>query len=224
MIIEEIKAVIKINTMDMFRFHLTCAYLRKKGIFAIIFSLLCLAMSILSFVLRDSLSGIVSLVGALLYTVIVPGYLLYKSYMVINKDSKQDKEMFYTINSDRIIVTSRGKDIAIAWESLSRIVETNSQFIIYINRVQGYIIPKRYLDSTIEPLNSLIIEKLEESRFKDYKFNLGKLKSVSIKKPNFKKVNLQQIFKKIISKIMWNNNSSKKRNENGKSTNKVKKK
>lgn len=202
MIIEEIKAVIKINTMDMFRFHLTCAYLRKKGIFAIIFSLLCLAMSILSFVLRDSLSGIVSLVGALLYTVIVPGYLLYKSYMVINKDSKQDKEMFYTINSDRIIVTSRGKDIAIAWESLSRIVETNSQFIIYINRVQGYIIPKRYLDSTIEPLNSLIIEKLEESRFKDYKFNLGKLKSVSIKKQNFKKVNLQQIFKKIISKIM----------------------
>ena len=132
MIIEEIKAVIKINTVDMFRFHLTCAYLRKKGIFAIIFSLLCLVMSTISFVLRDSLSGIVFLVGALLYTVIVPGYLLYKSYMVINKNSEVDKELFYTINSDRIIVTSHGKDIAIPWESLSRIIETNSQFIIFI--------------------------------------------------------------------------------------------
>ncbi|MDF2820977.1 MAG: hypothetical protein K0R15_1418 [Clostridiales bacterium] len=171
MTFEEIKAVVRINVIDMFRFNLTCAYLRKKGLFAIAFSLLCFVMSIVSFNIKDTISALLFLSGGLIYTVFVPASLYYRAVMHVKKEKANERDLFYTFNEQGLSIASEDNDFSLAWESIARIVETNRQIVVFINRTQGYIVPKRYFETSMEPLKDLISNKLNEKKYKQFLIN-----------------------------------------------------
>lgn len=165
---DEIKAVVRINVIDMFRFNLTCAYLRKKGIFVVAFSLVCFIMSIVSFAISDPTSGFLFLLGALIYTVLVPINLYYKAVLHVRRYKVNERDLFYTFSGQGLHIESEDNKVIIAWESIARIVETNNQIVVFINRVQGYIVPKRYFDTNIEPLQDFIKNEISEKKYNKF--------------------------------------------------------
>lgn len=155
---ENKEEVIAKGKLEYTEFKKYTALNHKRKLLFYFVSLFLLGTSLLFYVLYDSEDFIyvflLSLVLALIITVIMTGLFFFLLRVLSLKDYKSDhmlkKETFYTISKKGISQKTGKSHFLVEWTNIFSIREHKGLFLIYLNKQTALIIPKRYFSSERE--------------------------------------------------------------------------
>ena len=161
---EKFKFATQITVMDMFKFQLRHCYLCVSGFVAILISLACFV--ILFFTHDDNLytSNTLIFLGGMLFTVIQPFMLLWKSYKIIALTPTFREPLNYEVDEDGVHVSQNDETADLPWENVIKVIETKTQLVIYNSPKNGFILPKKQInkDVDVNELKSYIKERVSD--------------------------------------------------------------
>ena len=139
----------QITVMDMFKFQLRHCYICLSGLFAILISLACFV--ILFFTYDDNLytSNTMLFLGGMLFTVIQPFMLLWKSYKIIALTPTFRLPLNYQIDEEGVHVSQNDETADLEWEGVIKVIETKTQLVIYNSPKNGFILPKKQISKEV---------------------------------------------------------------------------
>lgn len=157
---------IKLTSKDMYRFNLYQAYTGFQGWFSIIFSVVILALSVITY-------GDVTLNYTLMYVAFGIIFLLYMpvSLWIRSKHSLAASEVLrntlhYEIGEKGFTVSQGEASAELPWEQIYKMVATKSNVLVYSSRINAYVIPREQLGEKYAELAKIANEKLPKYRVK----------------------------------------------------------
>jgi len=148
---------VQMTAREVYRFTFYHVYHSFSGLFGLCLSLLALVNLIANFSeLSDMGKTIMIIVGAW-FTVLEPLMMLTRSKAQVKRTKAYRNPLNYCMNAEGITVSQEDASQTIAWEQLLKIVETNSQFLVYSSRIHSFIFPKSMLEGQEEELRALIL-------------------------------------------------------------------
>ena len=144
------KFATQITVMDMYRFQLRHSYLCVSGFIAILISLACFV--ILFFTHDDNLytSNTLIFLGGMLFTVIQPFMLLWKSYKIIALTPTFRAPLNYEVDEEGVHVSQNEETADLPWENVIKVIETKTQLVIYNSPKNGFILPKKQIGKEVD--------------------------------------------------------------------------
>ncbi|QFJ54697.1 YcxB family protein [Pseudobutyrivibrio xylanivorans] len=159
---------VKIKEEDLYRFNLHHAYTSSQGIISVVLFILLIAVWILRF-------PQLSLIYKVLYPVIATVFLLYiPMSLKLRVKTQMQQEVFqypltYELVDTGIKVSSPSTEepAELPWEYVYKISTWKDYLLIYSNRVNAYIIPRKDIKDVYEPIIDYIKNHVE-----DYKLQI----------------------------------------------------
>lgn len=157
---------IKLTSKDMYRFNLYQTYTGFQGWFSIIFSLVILVLSVITY-------GDVTLTYTLMYAAFGIIFLIYTpvSLWLRSKHSLAASEVLrntlhYKITEKGFNVSQGEAGAELSWEQIYKMVATKSNVLVYSSRINAYVIPREQLGETYTEVAKIANEKLPKFRVK----------------------------------------------------------
>ena len=157
---------VKLESRDMFRFNMYQTYSGFSGWSSILFAVALFGMAIYTY--GDvTLTYTVMYVGiGILLLVYLPGTLWLRSKQSIKASPVFSNSLHYTVNEDGFTVTQGEASGVLAWKQIYKMVATKHLVLVYSNRINAYVIPRKQLGDSYVPLAKLASEKLPKYRFR----------------------------------------------------------
>ncbi len=157
---------IKLTSKDMYRFNLYQTYTGFQGWFSIIFSIVILALSVITY-------GDVTLNYTLLYAAFGIIFLVYMpvSLWMRSKRSLAASEVLrntlhYEVGEKGFTVSQGEASAELLWEQIYKMIATKSNVLVYSSRINAYVIPREQLGDKYADLAKIANEKLPKYRVK----------------------------------------------------------
>ena len=157
---------IKLTSKDMYRFNLYQTYTGFQGWFSIIFSIVILALSVITY-------GDVTLNYTLLYAAFGIIFLVYMpvSLWMRSKRSLAASEVLrntlhYEVGEKGCTVSQGEASAELLWEQIYKMTATKSNVLVYSSRINAYVIPREQLGDKYADLAKIANEKLPKYRVK----------------------------------------------------------
>ena len=156
---DEIKFSVTMKVKTMYRFLMRHAYSGASGIINLVISGGALVLLLAGF--ADSTAGKVMLgIIAALFTIINPLYLYYKAAAQVRLTKMFSKPLEYVVNAEGITVSQGEESLQIAWTDLRKIIETKTDFYLYLSLTRAYIFPKEELDGKEKDFRKIVTEHI----------------------------------------------------------------
>lgn len=157
---------IKLESRDMFRFNMYQTYSGFSGWSSILFAIALFGLAIYSY-------GDVSLTRTVMYVLIgivllvyMPGTLWLRAKQSIKASPVLSNTLHYVVDGDGFTVTQGEASGVLAWKQIYKMVATKHLVLVYSNRINAYVIPRKQLGDLYVPLAKLAREKLPKYRFR----------------------------------------------------------
>ena len=141
----EIKLSIKLTAKEMFDFMMKHTYSSFSGYIGLILSV-CALLGFVATFNNEAVTiqyKIVLIFTALLFTVIQPLNLYYKSKKQVEQNENINKPMEYIFDSSKIKVSQGEESVEYDWNQVVKIVSSKTSIFLYTAKYRAFILPRR---------------------------------------------------------------------------------
>ncbi len=160
---------VKLKSRDMFRFNLYQTYTGFSGLSSILFSVLLFGLAGYTFYTHgeEALRNILIYIFAgILLLVYMPITLWLRSRQSLKASPVLSNPLHYQVDNDGFTVTQGESNGVLAWKQIYKMVATKHLVLVYSNRANAYVIPRRQLEGQYVALAKLATSKLPKFRVK----------------------------------------------------------
>ncbi len=154
------KADVKLDKTDLFRFMFYHMYMRPVGLVYLLVGLVSLAGGIY-FIVNGNNSGIFLVVISAVYFILQPLFLYFKAVQQ-SKQEEMQRNTVYVLDSVGLHAYQGADSSTLPWDKVYKAVIFSGELIIYLTDVRANVIPlDRFLDKdeTIAYLQEMIPKK-----------------------------------------------------------------
>lgn len=157
---------VRMTAKEVYRFTFYHVYHGFSGMFGLGLSILALVYLIINFNETSDMGKTVLIIIAAWYTVFEPVMMVSRSKSQVKRNKAYQKPLNYRLDADGITVSQDEQQQTMTWDKISKIVETNSQFLVYSSRIHSFIFPKSMLDGQEKDMRYLLIQYTLDSNIK----------------------------------------------------------
>jgi len=158
---------VKLEAKDMFRFNMYQTYTSFSGWFSIIFSIALFGLAGYAAYNygEEALPNILLYIGAGVFMLVyMPFTLWLRAGRSIKASPVLSDSFHYHVDEDGFTVTQGEASGVLAWKQIYKMVATKKLVLVYSNRLNAYVIPRKQLAEHYVPLAKLATEKLPKFR------------------------------------------------------------
>lgn len=157
---------IKLEAKDMFRFNMYQTYSGFSGLSSILFSVALFGLAIYSYGDVPTTNTILYVAIGILLLVYMPVTLWLRAKQSLKASPVLSNTLHYVVDADGFTVTQGESSGVLAWKQVYKMVATKHLVLVYSNRINAYVIPRKQLGELYVPLAKLAREKLPKYRFR----------------------------------------------------------
>lgn len=154
----------KIDDKNMFEFMFNHTYKSVMGIVGVLISILAVVALIVYGKDYDLTKKLLFVFIALLFTVINPISLYFKSKKQVKMNDSFHHPLCYTLSDNGIDVKQGEQSLHINWEDIIKIISTKNIVVIYISAINAFIFPKEQLGDDFSKFKEIIIDNYKNGR------------------------------------------------------------
>ncbi len=132
---------IKMTYRALLSYVLNTNYRSVAGIFSLTLSLVSIVVLILFFGQISTRSKMILLFVGLLFTVINPLLLAFRTFKQFKLSPSYKKPLSYTFGDEGIKIEQGEQTVDLTWNMIIRLLMTDYMIAIYTNRVHAFVIP-----------------------------------------------------------------------------------
>ena len=157
---------VKLKAKDIFRFNMYQTYTGFSGLSSIVIAILLFGMAIYTYGEVAVSSTVMYVLFGVVLLVYMPITLWLRARQSIKASPVLSNVLHYSIDEDGFTVTQGEESGVLAWKQIYKMVATKKLVLVYSNRVNAYIIPRKQLDNQYVALAKLATKKLPKFRVK----------------------------------------------------------
>ena len=157
---------VQMTAKEVYKFTVYHVYHGFSGLFGLFLSLIALINLILNFGTMTDQARTIMIIVAMWFTVLEPIMMIGRAKSQVKRTKAYQKPLQYQVNEDGITVLQDEVSQTIEWNQLVKIVETNSQFLVYSSNIHAFIFPKSMLEGQMEAMREAILEYTKETNVK----------------------------------------------------------
>ena len=154
---------VQMTEKEVYRYTLYHVYHSFSGLFGIFLSLIALVNLILNFHDMSNQAKTIMIIIALWSTVIDPIMMKSRCKAQFKRTKAYKNPLQYRIDEEGVTVSQNEESQTVAWNSLMKIVETKSQFLVYSSRIHAFIFPKDMLEGQVETMEQLVLDYTKDT-------------------------------------------------------------
>ncbi len=165
---KEWKIEVKLTVEDIFFFLLRHSFSSWQGKLTWALGVLALIGSpLVAVIWKDAFTAIIFLIVAIMYLGVSPLSLYSNAKRQMISNSVFRNKIVFTIDEEMLQIKQYTGEAKLFWEQLERIDLAGRFYLLYVNRKQAFILPKRFVpEGEIESLESLLREKQQAMQSK----------------------------------------------------------
>ncbi len=161
-----------ITEKDMYQFNLYHAYHGFQGIAATLVGVWVLIMAAVTFGKVEIMYTLLYLVFGVVFLVYVPVSLNLRSKQQIRSSEILKQALHYKIDDTGVHVSQGEETAELEWKQIYKMAATKNSLLIYSNRVNAYVIPRKAMGEQYEKVVGLAVNHLEGYRLKLNPFHI----------------------------------------------------
>lgn len=161
-----------ITEKDMYQFNLYHAYHGFQGIAATLVGVWVLVMAAVTFGKVEIMYTLLYLVFGVVFLVYVPVSLNLRSKQQIRSSEILKQALHYKIDDTGVHVSQGEETADLEWKQIYKMAATKNSLLIYSNRVNAYVIPRKAMGEQYEKVVGLAVNHLESYRLKLNPFHI----------------------------------------------------
>lgn len=150
------KIKINMTVKDMFSFLLNNTYRKFTGIIWVAFSLVLIAVTIITWGDVKIINSILLIVLACMYTVVNPIMLYFKAKSQIKNNDYFKEELCYELNDEGITVTQGEAMAETKWEEIWKAVRMGRNVVVYVTNLRAFVWPVSCISEQYEEIYGII--------------------------------------------------------------------
>ena len=151
----------KIDNKNMYEFMINHTYKSIMGVVGVIISLLAVVALIVYGKNYDLTKKLLFIFIALLFTVINPISLYFKSKKQVKMNDSFQHPLCYTFTNNGIDVKQGEQSLHINWDDIIKIVSTKNLVIIYLSAINAFIFPKAQIGDDFDEFKKIIKDNMQ---------------------------------------------------------------
>lgn len=157
---DEIAFSVQMTPMEIYKFTIYHSYHKASGLLGVCLSVAALVMLIMSFGdLNDRDRTVLTFVAAW-FLILEPVTMFFRARGQVKRNKSYQKPLNYQMNQEGITVSQGEEHQTITWESLMKIVETNSQYLVYSSKIHAFVFPKKALGEECKKAEEIMLENI----------------------------------------------------------------
>ncbi len=135
------KKTVKMSFKPLYSYVMCTNYRNFSGILSLIISV---AAFVIFLLFQDKLSNgykVLLIAVALLFTVINPLMLAFKTFKQLKLSPSYRKPLDYTFDDEGILVEQGELSQRIEWKHICRLLKSNKMIAVYTSRIHAFVIP-----------------------------------------------------------------------------------
>lgn len=157
---------VQMTAKEVYRFTFYHVYHSFSGMFGLFLSLLALLNLIVNFNTLSDTAKTIMIIIAAWYTVMEPVMIVSRSKAQVKRNKAYQQPLKYRVDVDGITVSQNGESQTLAWDKLTKIVETRTQFLVYSSRIHSFIFPKSMMEGNESDMRCIVLMYTENSNVK----------------------------------------------------------
>ena len=157
---------IKLEPKDMFRFNMYQTYSGFSGLSSIVFAIIMFGLTIYTYGEIPTVNTVMYIGIGILLLVYIPITLWLRAKQTLKASPVLGGTLHYAVDEDGFTVTQGEASGVLAWKQIYKMVATKYLVLVYSNRINAYVIPKKQLGEQYVTLAKLAREKLPKYRFR----------------------------------------------------------
>ena len=157
---------VKFAAKDLYLFNMYQAYRGLQGIVSIVLPILIFAYTAYNWNNVELETSILNIGIGVVFFTYVPVSLWLRSAKTVKTNEVLSKPLHYEFSEDAIRVSQEEESAEFQWENIYRMITLGDMVLIYTNRINAYIIPKKQIVEEYAALKELAKSKLEKYRIK----------------------------------------------------------
>jgi hypothetical protein len=167
----------KLNANDMYEFNMYHAYTSSQGWMSFIFAALAFIATYITWGSVPMGYSVAYIVIGFLFLFYMPVILKLRSKAQVSgvlqgslHYSLEDKGVVVSVPGTEVLVTEPDpegeQEAVLPWNLIYKVVTTKNELLIFSNRVNAYVIPKRDVEAVYPEVKAMMEEKLPSHRRK----------------------------------------------------------
>ncbi len=148
----------KINNKNMYEFMINHTYKSMMGVVGVLISILAIVALIVYGKNYDLTKKLLFIFIALLFTVINPISLYFKSKKQVKMNDSFQHPLCYTFSELGIDVRQGEQSLHINWDDIMKVISTKNLVVIYLSAINAFIFPKEQIGKEFEEFKKIITE------------------------------------------------------------------
>ena len=132
---------VKMTFPALYSYVINTNYRSVSGILGLVLSLGAIVLLGTSFRAMSSGQRVVFILIALMFTVINPAALAFKTYRQLKLSPSYKHPLEYTFSDDGIGVSQGEQHMELEWKAIYRLLLTKQMLAVYTNRIHAFVIP-----------------------------------------------------------------------------------
>ena len=157
---------IKLESKDMFRFNMYQTYSGFSGLSSIVFAIIMFGLTVYTYGEIPTVNTVMYIGIGILLLVYIPITLWLRAKQTLKASPVLSSILHYAVDEDGFTVTQGEASGVLAWKQIYKMVATKHLVLVYSNRINAYVIPKKQLGEQYVTLAKLAREKLPKYRFR----------------------------------------------------------
>ena len=157
---------IKLESKDMFRFNMYQTYSGFSGLSSIVFAIIMFGLTVYTYGEIQTVNTVMYIGIGILLLVYIPITLWLRAKQTLKASPVLSNTLHYAVDEDGFTVTQGESSGVLAWKQIYKMVATKHLVLVYSNRINAYVIPKKQLGEQYVPLAKLAQKKLPKYRFR----------------------------------------------------------
>ncbi len=163
---KEIEFDIRLTAGELFVFTMHHTYSSASGIAGLVISIGSLVLCAARFKYFDSTTIMALLITGLLFTVIQPVMLYWKSRVQVKKNESINDDLHYRISEEGIEVSQGEQQAFVKWYEVRKRKITKNAMYIYMSPIRAFIFPESQCKNNFNEAVKLVKDMME--KYKDY--------------------------------------------------------
>ncbi|MBQ9984641.1 MAG: YcxB family protein [Lachnospiraceae bacterium] len=154
---------VQMTVKEVYKYTLYHVYNGFSGRFGLIVSIAALVILVVNFSEIDDRTKTIFIILGLWFTVLEPLMALSRVKLQVKRNKAYQQPLNYRVDENGITVSQNEQSQSIGWDKLMKIVETQSQFLVYSSRIHSFIFPKSMMGGQEDAMRALILEYTKDT-------------------------------------------------------------
>ncbi len=161
---KEIEFDVELTAGELYRFTMRHTYVSLSGIFGLLISAAGIACLVLRFDTLDGTARLLFAILGLLFTVVQPVMLFFKTKAQVRKNKNINASLHYCLGEEGIRISRGEEEVRVKWHEVRKKVLSGRNLYLYMSPVRAFIFPERQCGGQFDALVELTSAMMEKYR------------------------------------------------------------